>query len=291
MGFGITPKDLILALIGRIGTAGGTGYAIEYTGEVIRNMSMEGRMTICNMSIEAGARAGMIAYDKTTEAFIKGRPYAPEGEDFKQATAYWQSLRSDEGATFDREEHFHIAELIPQVTWGTSPEMVASIDQTVPELPRDDVKRTSVKRALDYMGLKPGQALKGLPIDKVFIGSCTNARMEDLRAVAQLVKGQKVARTIAQALIVPGSGQIKLQAEREGLDVIFQKAGFEWRSAGCSMCLGMNDDRLLPEERCASTSNRNFEGRQGKGGRTHLMSPVMAAAAALTGKLTDVREM
>lgn len=292
MGLGVTPKDLILALIGRIGTAGGTGYAIEYVGEVIRNMSMEGRMTICNMSIEAGARAGMIAYDETTDAYIQGRPYAPKGADFEQAVSYWKTLQSDDGAKFDREEHFHISELIPQVTWGTSPEMVAGIDQNIPEMPSNDkVKSTSLQRALDYMGLKPGQVLKGLPVDKVFIGSCTNARMEDLRAVAQLVKGQKVAQSIIQALIVPGSGQIKLQAEREGLDIIFQKAGFEWRSAGCSMCLGMNDDRLLPGERCASTSNRNFEGRQGRGGRTHLMSPLMAAAAALTGKLTDVREM
>ena len=292
MGFGITPKDLILALIGRIGTAGGTGYAIEYAGETIRNMSMEGRMTICNMSIEAGARAGMIAYDAVTEAYVKGRPYAPEGSEFDDACRYWQTLRSDDSAQFDREEHFSVSALAPQVTWGTSPEMVVGIDGCVPEsLETSEAGRNASKRTLDYMGLEPGQALKGLPVDKVFIGSCTNARMEDLRAVANLVKGCKVNRSIAQALIVPGSGQIRLQAEREGLDAIFEKAGFEWRSAGCSMCLGMNDDRLQPGERCASTSNRNFEGRQGKGGRTHLMSPLMAAAAALTGKLTDVREL
>jgi len=292
MGFGITPKDLILALIGRIGTAGGTGYAIEYAGETIRNMSMEGRMTICNMSIEAGARAGMIAYDAVTEAYVQGRPHAPEGSEFDDACRYWQTLRSDDSAQFDREEYFSVSALAPQVTWGTSPEMVVGIDGCVPEPPEtSDAGRSAFKRTLDYMELEPGQALKGLPVDKIFIGSCTNARMEDLRAVANLVKGQKVNRSIAQALIVPGSGQIRLQAEREGLDAIFEKAGFEWRSAGCSMCLGMNDDRLQPGERCASTSNRNFEGRQGKGGRTHLMSPLMAGAAALTGKLTDVREL
>ncbi|MCL1479641.1 MULTISPECIES: 3-isopropylmalate dehydratase large subunit [unclassified Marinobacter] len=292
LGFGVTPKDLILALIGRIGTAGGTGYAIEYAGETIRNMSMEGRMTVCNMSIEAGARAGMIAYDAVTEAYVRGRPHAPEGTEYADACRYWQTLHSDDYAVFDRDEHFPVSALVPQITWGTSPEMVVGIDGCVPESAgSDEATRASFKRTLDYMGLEPGQALKGLPVDKVFIGSCTNARMEDLRAVANLVKGQKVSRSIAQALIVPGSGQIRLQAEREGLDAIFQKAGFEWRSAGCSMCLGMNDDRLQAGERCASTSNRNFEGRQGKGGRTHLMSPLMAAAAALTGKLTDVREL
>lgn len=292
MGFGVTAKDLILALIGRIGTAGGTGYVIEYAGETIRNMSMEGRMTVCNMSIEAGARAGMVAYDAVTEAYVRDRPYAPQNTEYSDACRYWQSLNSDDGAAFDHEEHFSVSALVPQVTWGTSPEMVVGIDGHVPEPAGcDESARNSLKRTLDYMGLKPGQALKGLPVDKVFIGSCTNARMEDLRAVANLVKGQKVSRSIVQALIVPGSGQIRLQAEREGLDALFQKAGFEWRSAGCSMCLGMNDDRLQSGERCASTSNRNFEGRQGKGGRTHLMSPLMAAAAALTGKLTDVREL
>lgn len=291
-GFGVTPKDLILALIGRIGTAGATGYAIEYAGEAIRALSMEGRMTVCNMSIEAGARAGMVAYDQVTEDYVRGRPRAPTGDAFDQASRYWRTLVSDDGAYFHREEHFPVEALVPQVTWGTSPEMVTGIDGRTPSLSEvPDVARDSLRRALEYMGLMPGQTLKGTPIDKVFIGSCTNARIEDLRAVASLVRGRKVHRSIQQALIVPGSGQIRLQAEREGLDSIFQKAGFEWRSAGCSMCLGMNDDRLNAGERCASTSNRNFEGRQGKGGRTHLMSPLMAAAAALAGQLADVREI
>lgn len=291
-GFGVTPKDLILALIGRIGTAGGNGYAIEYAGEAIRNLSMEGRMTICNMSIEAGARAGLIAYDRVTERYVEGRPHAPAGERLEQAREYWRTLVSDAEAHFDREEHFPLEALVPQVTWGTSPEMVTGIDGKTPDLSQlAPEKRESARRALDYMGLEPGCPLKGLSIDKVFIGSCTNARMEDLRAVANLVQGQKVHRSVKQALIVPGSGQVRLQAEREGLDMIFRNAGFEWRAAGCSMCLGMNDDRLNPGERCASTSNRNFEGRQGKGGRTHLMSPLMAAAAALAGELTDVREV
>lgn len=291
-GFGVTPKDLILALIGRIGTAGATGYAIEYAGEAIRALSMEGRMTVCNMSIEAGARAGMVAYDQVTEDYVRGRPRAPTGDAFDQASRYWRTLVSDDGAYFHREEHFPVEALVPQVTWGTSPEMVTGIDGRTPLLSEvPDVARDSLRRALEYMGLMPGQTLKGTPIDKVFIGSCTNARIEDLRAVASLVRGRKVHRSIQQALIVPGSGQIRLQAEREGLDSIFQKAGFEWRSAGCSMCLGMNDDRLNAGERCASTSNRNFEGRQGKGGRTHLMSPLMAAAAALAGQLADVREI
>jgi 3-isopropylmalate/(R)-2-methylmalate dehydratase large subunit len=290
---GVTAKDLILALIGRIGTAGGTGYAIEYAGRAIEKLSMEGRMTICNMSIEAGARAGMVAYDEKTAEFVRGRPRAPEGDAFRQATHYWQTLVSDPGAVFDREEHFDVNELGPQVSWGTSPEMVAGIEGSVPDLSaiNDESKRKSLQRALDYMGLTSGQPLKGLPIDKVFIGSCTNARIEDLREVAHLVKGQRVHPGIKQALVVPGSGLVGLQAEREGLDDVFRRAGFEWRSAGCSMCLGMNDDRLADGERCASTSNRNFEGRQGKGGRTHLMSPLMAAAAALTGELTDVREL
>lgn len=291
-GFGVTPKDFILALIGRIGTAGGTGYAVEYSGEAIRNLSMEGRMTICNMSIEAGARAGMVAYDKVTEQYVQGRPQTPTGERLDQAREYWRSLVSDADAEFDREEHFSLDAVVPQVTWGTSPEMVTGIDGKIPELSQlEPDRQESVRRALNYMGLEPGQALKGVAIDKVFIGSCTNARMEDLRAVANLVHGQKVHRSVKQALIVPGSGQVRLQAEREGLDTIFRNAGFEWRAAGCSMCLGMNDDRLDSGERCASTSNRNFEGRQGKGGRTHLMSPLMAAAAALMGELTDVREM
>ncbi|MBE0485015.1 3-isopropylmalate dehydratase large subunit [Marinobacter sp.] len=291
-GFGVTPKDLILALIGRIGTAGGTGYAVEYSGDAIRNLSMEGRMTICNMSIEAGARAGLIAYDRVTEQFVEGRPHAPVGERLEQARGYWRTLVSDTDAEFHREEYFQVDSLVPQVTWGTSPEMVTGIDGKAPVLSElAPEQRESARRALDYMGLSPGQSLKGVAIDKVFIGSCTNARMEDLRSVANLVKGHKVHRSVQQALIVPGSGQVRLQAEREGLDVIFQDAGFEWRSAGCSMCLGMNDDRLNSGERCASTSNRNFEGRQGKGGRTHLMSPLMAAAAALAGELTDVREI
>lgn len=291
-GFGVTPKDLILALIGRIGTAGATGYAIEYAGEAVRALSMEGRMTVCNMSIEAGARAGMVAYDQLTEDYVRGRPRAPSGDAFDQASRYWRTLVSDEGAYFHREEYFPVEALVPQVTWGTSPEMVTGIDGRTPLLSEvPEVARDSLRRSLEYMGLTPGQALKGTPVDKVFIGSCTNARIEDLRAVASLVRGRKVHRSIQQALIVPGSGQIRLQAEREGLDSIFQKAGFEWRSAGCSMCLGMNDDRLNAGERCASTSNRNFEGRQGKGGRTHLMSPLMAAAAALAGQLADVRKI
>lgn len=291
-GPGVTAKDLILALIGRIGTAGGTGYVIEYAGEAIRNLSMEGRMTICNMSIEAGARAGMIGYDQTTEGYINGLPRAPSGQAFEQACEYWRTLVSDEGAHFDREEHFPIETLVPQVTWGTSPEMVTGIDGSIPNVSAmDAATRVTAERALSYMGLHSGQSVSGIPIDKVFIGSCTNARMEDLRSVAKLVNGRKVHSSVRQALIVPGSGQIRLQAEREGLDTIFRDAGFEWRAAGCSMCLGMNDDRLEAGERCASTSNRNFESRQGKGGRTHLMSPIMAAAAGLTGQLTDVRSM
>ncbi len=289
---GVTAKDLILALIGRIGTAGGTGYAIEYAGNAIENLSMEGRMTICNMSIEAGARAGMVAYDEKTRAFVEGRPRAPESEMLNQAQNYWETLVSDTDAAFDREEHFNVSELGPQVSWGTSPEMVTGIGGTVPELGQvsDESVRKNLERAFDYMGLQSGQPLEGLSIDKVFIGSCTNARIEDLREVAHLVKGHKVHPAVKQALIVPGSGLVGLQAEREGLAEVFTRAGFEWRSAGCSMCLGMNDDRLSAGERCASTSNRNFEGRQGKGGRTHLMSPLMAAAAAITGELTDVRK-
>ncbi|TGN40132.1 3-isopropylmalate dehydratase large subunit [Marinobacter confluentis] len=292
LGYGVTAKDLILALIGRIGTAGGTGYAIEYAGSAIEQLSMEGRMTICNMSIEAGARAGMVAYDEKTRAFVKGRPRAPEGAMLEQAHNYWQTLVSDADAVFDREEDFNVSELGPQVSWGTSPEMVTGIGGTVPDIDRvkDESARRNLQRACDYMGLKSGQRLEGLAIDKVFIGSCTNARIEDLREVAHLIKGHKVHSAVKQALIVPGSGLVGLQAEREGLAEVFARAGFEWRSAGCSMCLGMNDDRLSAGERCASTSNRNFEGRQGKGGRTHLMSPLMAAAAAITGELTDVRK-
>jgi 3-isopropylmalate/(R)-2-methylmalate dehydratase large subunit len=289
---GITPKDLIMALIGRIGTDGGTGYAIEYAGSAIRSLSMEGRMTICNMSIEAGARAGMVAYDQVTQDYVSGRPYAPEGDMLRTARDVWRGLVTDDGASFEREEQFDIDGISPQVTWGTSPEMVCGIEEQVPDLANvsNSGVASSYSRAMDYMGLKSGQPLKGLPIDKVFIGSCTNARIEDLRAVAQLVSGHKVSKRVRSALIVPGSGQVRLQAEREGLATVFTEAGFDWRSAGCSMCLGMNDDRLLEGERCASTSNRNFEGRQGKGGRTHLMSPVMAAAAAIAGEISDVRE-
>ncbi|WP_077530432.1 3-isopropylmalate dehydratase large subunit [Vreelandella utahensis] len=289
----VTPKDLVMAMIGRIGTAGGTGYAIEYAGSAIRALSMEGRMTICNMSIEAGARAGMVAYDRVTEDYVRGRHYAPKGDMFQRATGVWRDLVSDEGARFDREEHFDAGALSPQVSWGTSPEMVCGISESIPRLEAidDPGLREGYRRALDYMALEPGQPLEGIELDKVFIGSCTNARIEDLRAVAAVVEGRKVHDQIHQALIVPGSGQVREQAEREGLDRIFLDAGFEWRAAGCSMCLGMNDDRLSEGERCASTSNRNFEGRQGKGGRTHLMSPVMAAAAAVTGAITDVREL
>lgn len=291
-GYGVTSKDLILSLIGRIGTDGGAGYAIEYGGQAIRDLSMEGRMTICNMSTDAGATAGMIGYDHATEHYLESRLLAMSGEKLKQARDYWRTLVSDPEAHFDREERFPVDMLAPQVTWGTSPEMVTGIDSKIPDLSQlTDDKRESAKRALDYMGLKSGQPLKGLSIDKVFIGSCTNARIEDLRCVANLVKGNKVQRSVKLAMIVPGSGQVRLQAEREGLDIIFKNAGFEWRAAGCSMCSGMNDDRLSPGERCASTSSRNFEGRQGKGGRTHIMSPLMAAAAALSGELIDVREL
>ena len=288
---GVTAKDIILAIIGKIGTAGATGHVIEYAGEAIHSLSMEGRMTICNMSIEAGARAGLIAPDETTFNYIKGRPFAPQGHHWEQAVAYWQSLLSDEGATYDQEVTLKASEMIPQVTWGTSPQDVLPITERVPD-PKDfsDANRQqSVKRALEYMGLTPGTKLTDIPVDKVFIGSCTNARIEDLREVAKVVEGRKVADGV-YAMIVPGSGLVKYQAEEEGLDSIFTQAGFDWREPGCSMCLAMNADRLAPGERCASTSNRNFEGRQGRGGRTHLVSPAMAAAAAITGKLTDVRE-
>jgi 3-isopropylmalate/(R)-2-methylmalate dehydratase large subunit len=289
--FGVTSKDVILYIIGLIGTSGGTGYVIEYAGSVIRNLSMEARMTICNMSIEAGARAGLIAPDETTINYIKGRPYAPTGENWDKAAAYWRSLPSDIGAVYDREIHINAADITPMVTWGTSPQDVLPITGIVPN-PTDEPdtnKRASVERALDYMGLTAGQKLTDVTIDKVFIGSCTNARIEDLRIVAKLVDGKKVAQHV-QAMIVPGSGLVKAHAESEGLDKIFINAGFEWRDAGCSLCLGMNEDRLNPMERCASTSNRNFEGRQGRNARTHLCSPAMAAAAAITGKLTDIRE-
>ncbi|MCS7266919.1 MAG: 3-isopropylmalate dehydratase large subunit [Geminicoccaceae bacterium] len=289
---GCTAKDVILAIIGKIGTAGGTGHVIEYAGSVIRALSMEGRMTICNMSIEAGARAGLVAPDEKTFAYLRGRPMAPKGAAWEAAVAYWRTLPSDPDAVFDREVVIDAATIEPQVTWGTSPQDVVPISGRVPD-PKDaptPERRAAMERALAYMGLEPGTPMEEIRIDRVFIGSCTNARIEDLRLVAKIVKGKKVAPHV-QAIIVPGSGLVKHQAEEEGLDVIFKEAGFEWRDAGCSMCLGMNPDRLNPGERCASTSNRNFEGRQGKGGRTHLVSPAMAAAAAITGKLTDVRKL
>ncbi|MCB8838687.1 3-isopropylmalate dehydratase large subunit [Aurantimonas sp. VKM B-3413] len=288
---GVTGKDIILAIIGEIGTAGGTGYVIEYAGEAIRSLSMEGRMTVCNMSIEAGARAGLIAPDETTFAYIKGKPRAPQGEAFDMAVEYWRSLVSDEGAHYDKVVTLDAANLPPIVTWGSSPEDVVSIEGVVPDpaaIPEEN-KRKSKQRALEYMGLTPGTKMTDITLDRVFIGSCTNGRIEDLREVAKIVEGKRVADTVS-AMIVPGSGLVKAQAEAEGLDKIFKAAGFDWREAGCSMCLGMNDDRLAPYERCASTSNRNFEGRQGSKGRTHLVSPAMAAAAAIAGRFVDVRE-
>jgi 3-isopropylmalate/(R)-2-methylmalate dehydratase large subunit len=289
---GVSAKDVVLAIIGRIGTAGGTGYAIEFGGSTIRAMSMEGRMTICNMAIEAGARAGMVAVDQITLDYVKGRPFAPSGADWDKAVAYWRTLVSDEGAQFDTVVELDASKLKPQVTWGTSPEMVTTVDGEVPDptLESSPVKREGMERALAYMDLKPKTSMKAIKLDRVFIGSCTNSRIEDLRAAAEVVKGKKVAPTIKQALVVPGSGLVKAQAEREGLDRVFLDAGFEWREPGCSMCLAMNADRLEPGERCASTSNRNFEGRQGAGGRTHLVSPQMAAAAAITGYFSDVRD-
>ncbi len=293
LGTGITAKDIVLAIIGKIGTAGGTGYAIEYAGPAIRALSMEGRMTVCNMSIEAGARCGMVAADDTTSAYLKDRPYAPQGKLWEQAVAAWRELKSDDDAVFDKEMHLNVAEIKPQVTWGTSPEMVTTIDGRVPDpaQEKDAVKRGGMERALNYMGLKPGTAITDISLDKIFIGSCTNARIEDLRAAAHVMRGKKVAKNIKLAMVVPGSGLVKQQAEKEGLDKIFIEAGFEWRAPGCSMCLAMNADRLEPGERCASTSNRNFEGRQGQGGRTHLVSPAMAAAAAIAGHFVDVRQL
>jgi 3-isopropylmalate/(R)-2-methylmalate dehydratase large subunit len=289
---GCTAKDIILAIIGKIGTAGGNGHVIEYAGEAIRALNMAGRMTICNMSIEAGARAGLIAPDETTFAYIKGRPYAPKGEAFEQAVAYWRTLPSDAGAQYDKTVVLDAAEIIPQVSWGTSPEAIIPINANVPDPASepDEARRAQLQRMLDYMGLTAGQKLAGTKVDVVFIGSCTNSRIEDLRAAAAVAEGRHVAPGV-RALVVPGSGLIKAQAEQEGLSKIFLDAGFEWREAGCSMCLGMNPDKLTPGQRCASTSNRNFEGRQGPGGRTHLLSPAMAAAAAVTGTLTDVREL
>jgi 3-isopropylmalate/(R)-2-methylmalate dehydratase large subunit len=290
---GVTAKDIILAIIGKLGTAGGTGHAIEFAGNAIRSLSMEGRMTLCNMAIEAGARAGMVAADDTTIEYLRGRPFAPKGELWDRATAYWRTLVSDPEAKFDQVVQLDGADIKPQVTWGTSPEMVDAIDGRVPDPARieDPQKRKSVERALQYMGLSANTPITEIKIDKVFIGSCTNSRIEDLRIAAEVVKGRSVASTVKLALVVPGSGVIKRQAEAEGLDQIFKAAGFEWREPGCSMCLAMNDDRLEPGERCASTSNRNFEGRQGAGGRTHLVSPAMAAAAAIAGRFVDVRKL
>ncbi len=291
LGTGVTAKDVILAIIGKIGTDGATGYAVEYTGEVIRGLSMEGRMTVCNMSIEAGARAGMIAPDEKTLEYVKGRPFAPRGADWDAAEAAWRALPGDPGCKFDTLITLDAADIAPYVSWGTSPGMVAPITGRVPspedyESPSD---RRAVARALEYMGLTAGVPLQSLPLDKVFIGSCTNGRIEDLRAAAAVAKGGRVSATV-HAMVVPGSAEVKRQAEAEGLDLIFKEAGFDWREAGCSMCLGMNPDILQPGERCASTSNRNFEGRQGKGGRTHLVSPAMAAAAAMAGRLVDIRD-
>ena len=289
---GVTAKDLVLAVIGRIGTAGGTGYAIEFGGSAVRALSMEGRMTICNMAIEAGARAGMVAVDETTIDYLRGRAFAPRAEMLDRAAAYWRTLKSDPGAKFDQTVRLDAAQVKPQVTWGTSPEMVDTIDGVVPDPQRvaDPSKRKALEHALEYMGLAPSMRIQDINIDKVFIGSCTNSRIEDLRAAAAVIQGRKVAGSVKLALVVPGSGTIKRQAEAEGLDQVFTAAGFEWREPGCSMCLAMNDDRLEPGERCASTSNRNFEGRQGTGGRTHLVSPAMAAAAAIAGHFVDVRD-
>ena len=290
---GVTAKDVALAIIGEIGTAGGTGYAIEFSGGAISDLSMEARMTLCNMAIEAGARAGMIAVDDTTINYISGRPFAPKGDLWEKAVSYWRTLKSDEGAKFDHVVNINATQIKPQVTWGTSPEMVTTVDGRVPNPLKitDPVKRNDMQRALDYMGLVPDMLIREIYLDKIFIGSCTNSRIEDLRAAAEVVKGRHVAKNFKLAMVVPGSGLVKLQAEEEGLDKVFLKAGFEWREPGCSMCLAMNDDYLSPSERCASTSNRNFEGRQGQAGRTHLVSPAMAAAAAVAGHFTDVRNI
>ncbi|HSO07977.1 MAG TPA: 3-isopropylmalate dehydratase large subunit [Pelomicrobium sp.] len=293
LGPGVTAKDVILAIIGRIGTAGGTGYVIEYAGDAIRGLSMEGRMTICNMSIEAGARAGIVAVDDTTIDYLEGRPFAPEGGLWERAVAAWRDLKSDPDAVFDQVVTLDAAAIEPQVTWGTSPEMVAPVGGRVPDLAREanPTRREGYARALQYMNLAPGTPIRDIRVDKVFIGSCTNSRIEDLRAAADVVKGKRIADNVKLAMVVPGSGLVKRQAEAEGLDRVFTAAGFEWREPGCSMCLAMNDDRLEPGERCASTSNRNFEGRQGAGGRTHLVSPEMAAAAAVAGHFVDVRDV
>jgi 3-isopropylmalate/(R)-2-methylmalate dehydratase large subunit len=295
LGLGCSAKDIVLAIIGKIGTAGGTGYTIEFAGSAIRALSMEGRMTVCNMAIEAGARAGLIAVDETTIAYVKGRPYSPRGVEWDAAVRYWSTLHSDADAHWDAVVEIDAAGIVPQVTWGTSPEMVLSIEDRVPDPDRekDAGRRGAMERALEYMGLQPNQAIQDIRIDKVFIGSCTNSRIEDLREAAAVVRrlGARIAPNVTLALVVPGSGLVKQQAEREGLDTVFKAAGFEWREPGCSMCLAMNADRLEPGERCASTSNRNFEGRQGAGGRTHLVSPAMAAAAAIEGHFVDVRRL
>ncbi|VVE00492.1 isopropylmalate isomerase [Pandoraea iniqua] len=292
---GCSAKDIVLAVIGKIGTAGGTGYTIEFAGSAIRSLTMEGRMTVCNMAIEAGARAGLVAVDDTTINYVKGRPFSPSGVEFQQAEAYWRTFHTDAGAKFDHVVEINAADLRPQVSWGTSPEMVVSIDDRVPdpEKEKDPVKRSAMERALEYMALTPDTPMSSINVDKVFIGSCTNSRIEDIRAAAYVVKklGRRVASNVRLAMVVPGSGLVKHQAEQEGLDQVFKAAGFEWREPGCSMCLAMNADRLEPGERCASTSNRNFEGRQGAGGRTHLVSPAMAAAAAIEGHFVDVRRL
>jgi len=291
LGRGVTAKDIVLAVIGRIGIAGGTGSAIEFAGSTIRALSMEGRMTVCNMAIEAGARAGMVAVDDATIQYLKGRPFSPSGPEWDQAVATWKLLNSDADAKFDLEVRLDARDIAPQVTWGTSPEMVVAVEASVPDpdKEKDPIKREGMERALVYMGLKPRTPMQDIVLDKVFIGSCTNSRIEDLRAAAAVAKGRKVASSIKVAMVVPGSGLVKAQAEKEGLDRVFRESGFEWREPGCSMCLAMNADRLEPGERCASTSNRNFEGRQGAGGRTHLVSPAMAAAAAIAGHFVDVR--
>jgi len=288
---GVSAKDVVLAIIGKIGIGGGIGYAIEFAGSTIRAMSMEGRMTVCNMAIEAGARAGMVAVDDTTIGYVKGRPFAPKAPLWDSAVAYWRTLKSDPDAKFDREVTLDAREIKPHVTWGTAPDMVVAVDDTVPDPDRekDSTRREGMERALTYMGLQPRTRMTDIKLDKIFIGSCTNSRIEDLRAAAAVVKGRRIASNIRLAMVVPGSGLVKAQAEKEGLDKVFRDAGFEWREPGCSMCLGMNPDKLDAGERCASTSNRNFEGRQGAGGRTHLVSPAMAAAAAIAGHFVDVR--
>ena len=292
LGPGVTAKDVVLHIIGVIGTAGGNGHAIEFAGSAIRSLSLEGRMTVCNMSIEAGARAGMVAVDDTTIEYVRGRPFAPQGADWGKAVDYWRTLVSDDGAQFDRVVEINAADITPQVSWGTSPEMVLPVDATlpIPQQEKDAVKRSGMERAYQYMGLTPGMKITDIELDRVFIGSCTNSRIEDLRAAAAVAKGRQKSARVKQVLVVPGSGLVKQQAEQEGLHRIFIDAGFEWREPGCSMCLAMNPDKLLPGEHCASTSNRNFEGRQGNGGRTHLVSPAMAAAAAVAGHFVDIRE-